>query len=90
MTADITTPDPHFTGKRLYLDYVIAQLIELADLLDGDSDYQEADTDFEPWLSGFTGNSEDLEGNLAGSVSDLEYDAAELDQPGFVEGGQGI
>ncbi len=89
MTVDITTTDQTFANKRHYLDHVIAQLIELADQLDGDPDYQEADADLEPWLSGFTGNSEDLEGNLAGSVSDLEYDAAELDQPGLIAGGQG-
>lgn len=88
MANALLSPEHRYHHNREYLDYVINQLIELADKLDADPD-SEDDGTLEPYLAGLTGNSDDLEGNLAGSVDELEQDHAVMDQPGFIWGGQG-
>ncbi len=73
--------------QRRRIEDLIERLIGFLDDLDGDPD-------LEPSL-GMKGNDLDLEDDndfepdLAGSSTDFEYDEAELDDPGFIWGGQG-
>lgn len=74
---------------RGLIENVIEDLLLLLDEIDGDENR-------EPDLAGFDHRSmddreydDDFEPSI-GSPNDLEHDDAEFDEPGFIEGGQGL
>jgi hypothetical protein len=76
-------------AMRGLIENVIEDLLLLLDEIDGDENR-------EPDLAGFghcfmddREHDDDFEPSI-GSPNDLERDDAELDEPGFIEGGQGL
>jgi hypothetical protein len=74
---------------RDLIENIIEDLLLLLDEIDGDENR-------EPDLAGFDHRfmddrevDDDFEPSI-GSPNDLERDDAELDEPGFIEGGQGL
>lgn len=77
-------------GQRQRLGKLIEQLIALADAIDGDCDLEPDLAGFDPQRMDDREGDDEREWDLAGAMSDLEYDPAYYGDAGLIEGGQGL
>ncbi len=68
--AEHKQPSATLVQQRTRLENLIAMLIEIADEIDGDCDFETFNPDLEPDV-------------------DIEIDAGDYDEPGYIWGGQG-
>lgn len=84
--AELVAVTPTMRGL---IENVIEDLLLLLDEIDGDESLEPDLAGFDPRLMDDREHDDDFEPSH-GSRDDLEADDAELDEPGFIEGGQGL
>lgn len=80
---------PLSPDMRQRIESTVENLLALLDVIDGDENMEPDLAGFDPRTMDDREHDDDFEPSI-GRSGDLEFDPAEYDAPGLIEGGQGL